>query len=582
MSLTTLPVELWQNIALQVVADVISARDVRFDSLALPDSLCEPLAPTSFRYPGEFEDSAQLRMKRPYGSHIEACASEISSGPVAGQALWYSSSDDPSPTSTVACLLAIDRLRRHALYDLPEFWEGVALLIPAATSHALKCTDRRPAIPLDFTSHLLLRPCILGMLKSQLSKVTRIDVAISVECSGISNTPRLLGQWLGDLPDSELQHLAHRYALGDRLNRSRIHHYKHHKVQVQVALNPPFALYGVALRRLNLAADRWDHAIPGHELVLLLSHCPSLEELALQMVLASSNETAAVALPVSLPHLRYFLLCGQLEEWQYLWPKLTIPETASVHADLILPRLDIFFHSIDRFIAEATVDCLSGPGFPSCRVVILHYQTKAPTDQPPDDESPELVTFTFAASEEEAWAEKNPVHLSRQWTFTARLPGSVLETRYPPGPAEDVNVGQIASHERLVSVICGGIAKSSPQVPSVDLETTEVLIIKAGGRLRPMVDIYHLAPYFPNLKTLVLYGVIDDDSYALKNTVRELRACMWKNMEHVRLPDFEGSGWYMGGFEGREGWEVRFSTSWSDDDSTYSVNSQVALDEIHD
>ncbi|VDC02315.1 unnamed protein product [Peniophora sp. CBMAI 1063] len=583
MSLTTVPIELWQNIALQVVADVISARDIRFSSLALPDSLLEPLEPASFRYPGTFEDSPQQRTKRLYGPHTEACALKISSSPVPSQALWFSKSKDPSPTSTVASLLAIDRRRRRALYDLPEFWEGIALLIPAATSHALKCTERRPTIPLDFTSHLLLCPCILEMLKPHLSKVTRVDVAISGEFSSIPDPPRLLGQWLGFLPDSELQHLEYRYALGDRLDRSRREHHEHRKVQVQVALNPSFVLYGGALRRLNLAVERWDRAIPGDELVLLLSRCPSLEELALQMVLASSNEVPAVALPVSLPRLRYFLLCGELEEWQYLRPKLSIPEAASIHADLVLPELDLFLNDVDRFAAEGSLSWLSGVGFPSCRVVILHYQTKTPTDRPPDNETPELVTLTFAASEEEAWAEKDPERTSHRWTFTIRFPGLVLNTRYPAGPGADPRDSRsILSHELLVSSICQGIDRSATQVPAIDLKTTEVFIVKAGGRLRPMVDLYHLTRHFPNLKVLVLYGVFNRDSYALKNAIRELRDGTWRSIERVCLPDYDGSGWYMDRFVGQEEHEVQFSTSCTLDDGTCIVNIGLGLVNLHD
>ncbi|VDC01200.1 unnamed protein product [Peniophora sp. CBMAI 1063] len=573
MSLTTIPLELWQNIALEVVADVISTRDIRSGSLALPDSLLAPLEPDSFRYPGTFEDSTEQNDVRPRGFHTDACIYETTSNPVPSQAHWYGKSKDSSPISVVASLLAIDRRRRQALYDLPEFWEGVALLIPAATSHALKCTDRRPGISLDFTSHLLLCPCMLKMLKPRLSKATRIDVAFSGELSGNTNPSWLLGQWLGSLPHSGLQHLEHRYALSNQLDWSSMLYREHRELQIELALNPSTILWGGALRRLSLAAERRDRAIPADELLLLLTRCLSLEVLALQMVLAPFDDTPPVALPVSLPHLRYFLLCGEIAEWQSVWPKIAIPETASVHADLILPRLDIFLDSVDRFVAEATVNCLNGPGFPSCRVVILHYQTKIPTDRPPDDESPELVTLTFAATEEEAWAEKNPEHLSRRWTFTVRFPGGVLDTRYPPGPGEDgMNVGRVASHELLVSSICWGIENSAAQIPAVDLKTTEVLIVKAGGRLRHMVDFYHLTPHFPNLKDLVLYGVFNRDSYALKSTIRELRDGTWRSVERVCLPDYEGSGWRMDGFKDQEDRQVRFSPSFTNDDGAPGVH----------
>ncbi|VDB90259.1 unnamed protein product [Peniophora sp. CBMAI 1063] len=479
------------------------------------------------------------------------------------------------PVQYRAKLNAIDRRRRHALYDLPEFWEAVALLIPAATSHALKCTDRRPGISLDLTSHHLLCPCILEKLKPRLQKATRIDVAFSGECSGVSKPSRLLGQWLGSLPDSDLRHLEHRYALSNQPDWSAMLFCEHRGLQTQVAVNPQTVLWGVALRRLNLAVERPDRAIPADELVVLLSRCPSLEELALQMVLGPSRGTPAVALPVSLSHLRYFLLCGKLEEWQFLRPKLAIPETASVHADLILPRVDIFLYSIDRFIEEATVNCLRGPGFPSCRVVVLHYQTKTPTDTPPDDDAPELVTLTFAATEEEARAEKNPEQVSQRWTFTIRFPGNILKARYPPRPGEErMSVDTVRSHELLVSSICRAIEKS----PDVDLKTTEVLIIKAGGRLRHMVDLYHLSPSFPNLKVLVLYGVINRHSYALHNTTRELRDGSWRSMEQVRLPDYEDLEWCMDWFEGgQEGREVHFTTSCTSDDGMCIVNLRLVL-----
>ncbi|VDB96049.1 unnamed protein product [Peniophora sp. CBMAI 1063] len=582
MSLTTVPLELWQNIALQVVADVISAREIRFGALALPDSLLAPLEHDAFRYPGTFEDSTQQIAKRPRGSHTDACVWVNTSGHTPSQAQWYRKSTDPSPASAVASLLAIDRRRRYALHDLPEFWQGVALLIPAATSHALKCTDRRPGLSMDLTSHLLLCSCILHTLKPRLSKVTRIDVAFSGEFSGVSDPSRLLGEWLGSLPDSSLEHLEHRYALSDQLDWSSMLYRERRHLQTQVAVNPRTILWGIDLRRLNLAVERRDRAVPADKLVLLLSRCPSLEELALQMVLAPSDSMPSVALPVSLPRLRYFLLCGKLEDWRYLRPKLSIPETASIHPDLILPELDLFLGSVERLASEAALSCLSGAGFPSCRFVVLHYQMKTPTDRPPNDESPELVTLTFAATDDAARAEKNPEQTSHRWSFTIRFPGPVLQTRYPPEPGADLrSVGRILSHELAVSSICEGIKTLVDQAPAVDLNATEVFIVKAGGRLRHMVDLYHLTRHFPNLKILVLYGVFNRDSYALKNVIRELRDGTWRNIDRVCLPDYEGSGWYMDGFVGQDGREVRFSTSCASDDGACNQNLSPLLVDLY-
>ncbi|VDC02317.1 unnamed protein product [Peniophora sp. CBMAI 1063] len=277
-------------------------------------------------------------------------------------------------------------------------------------------------------------------------------------------------------------------------------------------------------------------------MVLVLRRCPVLEELALQMVLGPPNSnTADTELPVSLPRLRFFLLCDEMIRWRYLRPKLSIPESASIHPDLILPRQDMYFDCYDRFAEEAARECLSWPGFPTCRVIILHYQVITPTDSARDRVAPELVRIAFASGEEDAWGEKDPEQKTRRWTLTFRIPGRVLETRYPPGPLDaHLNVKRINSPEDVVGSIFRGIAQASAHAPLVDLTATEVLIVKAGGRLRHMAEYHSLTCCFPNLTTLVVYGVFDRNFYALKGVLRELCDGRWLNLEQVRLPDYIG------------------------------------------
>ncbi|KZV61560.1 hypothetical protein PENSPDRAFT_670936 [Peniophora sp. CONT] len=545
MSLLSLPKELWQKIALYYALSCVSASDDEKLEILVPASLQAPL-PVGSGNPGpHYDPMLKWQTRWQDGARVASCTPQASChsplGMLSDQSQYcYERSPNPHD-SPVFSLLSICRKLRNSLLGTHDFWSHVGLMLPYFLPCSLEWIRVRPGIPLRLECWPGLGLCQCEHIADKIMYGLMrhaTNIRLTLPCCHRSGQPMpdLIKDAL--LDSSAIQTLELRFDAAVRFNNVRPHPVVEFlNLTRSRALNSTFLACGPLLRWLNVGSETPDVTIPVDVMARVLARCPLLEEITLQLAL-ESPEVPEIhnAIPplrsIVLHELDFLLICDSLPNYMYLYERMVVPKNASIHTDIVIRREYQTKADLRSEVADIAWNCLGWNGLPPCKAVILDYHEIAPDT---DDAWPEYIRFTFAETEAEAWAERDPRQTARRYSFTVRFHTTATMRRFPAVVGSGFSYNARVHSQSVFQAFLKGFDRS------VDLSAVEVFIEKCGGRARVVNNHKDLMRRLPNLHTLVLYGVRNPIFSSVRNLVEEL-ACWVKrdvSLEYVRLPNWD-------------------------------------------
>ncbi|VDC01210.1 unnamed protein product [Peniophora sp. CBMAI 1063] len=541
MSLAYLSKELWQNIALQVVFDVLNEYDGAH-KLPFPDSLL----PTSINLERSKREGSSATEMGPQDPSRSAPSCTSVHGRLSGQTKFCYRECPPHRKSTILALLAICRRLRADLIGLQPLWSKIALMFPQFLPDCLNWAGNGLEYPYRLESIGGVCSCVFAMLLPRVRRATHLRIALPLKRSYGRHPSQQVFDVFRSVPTPQIEHLEMRYdPFYDDTSEIAVDEFDSiglPSIKKFVGMNNPHIAYGPRLTVLRIAFETRDIAPPAHWIARVLIHSSLLEEVSLQMALGNGHLPDSMG-SIPLPRLRYLLLCDQFEHWHPLRNKMSLPKDVSFHADVVVPS-SYHHHAILGSFAERTArDCL--PWFTSGKFVILDYCEVRREPHSPTFNWPEYLRMTFAETEIDVWTERDPDRLSQRCSLSFRFRGPALATRYPAPELEGLRAPSAGT---ILGDILLGAAKASRATLSLNFANTEVLVDKAGRRSQHNNVPEAISIAFPNLHTLCIYGVYDRQSHAAQSLVRGLTSRVWAHLERVRLPDWDDaeSVWEVG------------------------------------
>ncbi|VDC02601.1 unnamed protein product [Peniophora sp. CBMAI 1063] len=545
--LLTLPKELWQNVAIEVVTAVLRTEDEANHHLPFPASLLPPLQnPGTSGYAGSIGRDPIPPLLARWDPSLPALACTSRDGRLSRQTQHCSLRHPPHIRSSILALLAICRVLRGHLIGLQPFWAKIALLFPPFLPDSLNWAGSGLEHPFRLETSYGLCSCVLPMLLTRVTRATHIRIALPRAPFGEQYPCDQIFDLLRNSSSRRLRHLELRHDSPHATPSTSPHTPQSLELpflQSYIGVNILRIAHGESLRRLNIASECDDVALPVDFFLGALGQCPRLEELSVQTALRDAVEDVDAQSPlISLLYLRYFLLCDYLERWRLIRSRIDIPDDASIHADIVLDHLSQRLGRFKDFAAAAARYCL--PAQMSCRVVLVEYHQVRKERSGYDHVVPQFVSFVFADTEDAVWAERDPSRWTARDSLTLRFQGEALGRRYPAeewenaGRARDPPQTNALFHELLSGI---EYALQLRDQPHLNFEVTKTFIEKAGGRARHISSCREIAETFPNLRSLVIYGVTGDSFHIVSDLISELAFARspWYNLKQVRLPDWE-------------------------------------------
>ncbi|VDB96545.1 unnamed protein product [Peniophora sp. CBMAI 1063] len=544
--LLTLPKELWQNVAVEVVTSVLDDEDKANRQLPFPASLLPPLKnPRTSGYAGSIgRDTIPCPLAR-WDPSLPALPCTSRDGRLSRQTQHCSLQHPPYNRSSILALLAICRVLREHLIGLQPFWAQIALLFPAFLPDSLEWAGHSLKYPFRLETAFGLCSCILPMLLPRVARATHIRVALPCAPFGERYPCDQILDLLKDSPHHRIQHVEARQDLPTGTAMHSPQALELPSLRSFAGVNTLRTAYSKSLRRLYLASQGDNVALPVDFFLGVLCECPRLEELVVQTALRDAVDDIDDQSPIiHLPNLRFFLLCDYLERWRLILSGIDIPDSTSIHADIVMDHLSQRVGKFRNFAIMAAQDCL--PARMSCRAVLVEYHEVEKERSMKDRAGPQFVSFVFGDTEDAVWAERNPVRCTARNSLTFRFQGEALVKRYPAEEWElDGRAWYPPESNNLFQDLLSGIsyALNSRHLEHLNFGTTETFIEKAGGRVRHLSSCGQIAETFPNLRSLVIYGVTNDMFHVVSDMIKELvlEKSPWYNLKRVRLPDWEGA-----------------------------------------
>ncbi|VDC02603.1 unnamed protein product [Peniophora sp. CBMAI 1063] len=548
MSLLLLPKEIRQRILLEVVSAILAKRDAR-NVLPFPDSLLPPLSEAEGSgFPGSFGKDPII----PYLAHvndrisIKACTSL--EGSLSGQT-QYCYQDHPRPSDeqqsrSILALLCICRQLREDLIDFQAFWSQIALLYPCFLPDSLNWAGNGSVHPYRLETAHGLCACALPMILPRVHRASHLSLSLPLKPWYGTHPSEQIFERLAVMGSPRIQHIqlcydSYEHALevvGDQSMEIR-------SLLTFCGVNNPIVAWGPNLTSLKLASTTEKVELPVGLVLAVVRQCLLLEVLSLQTVLSidetdqladEEEEVTSTTPPIALVHLRFFLLCDNVQMWTEVWQNLAVPPFTSLHPDIVIGRLDQLDRDYDDYAEEAISNGFDGHCV-SCRVVVVDYHQ---TDLSPGwDRVPEYIRFAFSPTKYGALKERDPSSIAVRSSLTLRFRGIALDKRYPYSEG----IGDMPQPTNWLDKLFNGLSKGTRESASLDLTTTETLVIKAGGRTRNFDDFACISQTFPNIHTLVLHGVMDTESRTAIGVISELSkpTTPWSRLQRVWFPDWD-------------------------------------------
>ncbi|VDC02602.1 unnamed protein product [Peniophora sp. CBMAI 1063] len=549
--LVDLPREIWQYIALEVVAAVLAEQDSH-RSLPFPDSLL-PNLEGSTRLGRS--DSIGMNPAPLWDEGLSPMDCTCSDGWLSGQTQHCYSDPDypPHRNSSILALLAICRELREPLIGFQALWAQIALMFPQFLPDSLIWAGNNPNHPLRLETLHGLCSCVLPMIVTRAHRATHIRLAIPLKRSYGTHPSDQIFNLLRDGPNrGRLLHAEFRYdpyyAGISEIAFTRFAPRRLPGLLSFTGVNNPEIGFSDVLTKLELASLTEDMTFPVDFVSSVLRKCHLLEHLVLQMVLDDPSDTIVNTRPIRLMHLKFFLLCDTWEYWDYIKVRLACPAYTSIHPDIVIDDPFWLNNGYRGFARAVTRECFGSRLIP-CDVVILDCHRGSPPSG-----VLEYIRFTFAQTEAAAWAERDPSNLAARLSLTFRFQSIAIQKRYPPNVSSWRNFELNADHERIISDVLLGISEGAVTYTGLEeLESTHTFIQKGDGGSRHLDTCGDLANLFPNLQSIVLHGVTNPSYPAVCNLVAELArpAATWGALERVRLPDWAWSDVMWGEYNAR-------------------------------
>ncbi|VDC02164.1 unnamed protein product [Peniophora sp. CBMAI 1063] len=546
--LLTLPKELWQNVAVEVVASVLDDEDEANHQLPFPASLLPPLKnPRTSGYAGSIGQDPIPHPLARWNPSLPLLPCTSRDGRLSRQTQHCSLRHPPCNRSSILALLAICRVLRGHLIGLQPFWAQIALSFPTFLPDSLDWAGHSLAYPSRLETAHGLCSCVLPMLLPRVTHATHIRVALPCAPFGEQYPCDQILDLLKDSPQ-RIQRLDVRQDLPNSTIGTATHTPQALELpllQSYIGVNMLCTAYSKSLRTLYLASQGDKVALPVDFFLGVLRECSRLEELSVQTALRDAIDDIDEQSPIiHLPYLRFFLLCDYLERWRLILSSIDIPDSTSIHADIVMDHLSQHLGEFRDFAIIAAHDCL--PAQMSCKVVLVEYHQVKKERFMEDRAGPQFVSFVFANTEDAVWAGRDPMRREARNSLTLRFQGEALASRYPAGEWElDGPAWHPPESDDLFHYLLSGIDYdlNSRRLEHLNFGITETFIEKAGGRVRHISSCRRIAKTFPNLRSLVIYGATNETFYIVPDMIKELawEKSPWYNLKQVRLPDWEGA-----------------------------------------